>query len=574
MTTSSCPAATAASPAPARCAPAPRRRRALALLGLATLLAACASTPSEPAPAAAAGPARPALVVFLVVDGLPMRQVSAVRHLLAPDGFARFLDRGAWYAEAHYGHAYTVTAAGHATLFTGASPQRHGVIGNDWRDRATGAPVYCTGDTAEHYLGSPTDKLDGTSPRNLQAETLGDVMRRADPRSKVIAVSGKDRGAILPAGRSGTAYMYMNDSGRFASSTYYMPAHPAWVEAYNATRPADRWFKAEWRPLLPREAYGDVVTDDPPWFGTRSGRLPATLGRGDAPDQIFYTLLLRSPYVDAMALDFARAAIDGEQLGRDAAPDLLAISLSGHDYVNHAFSAESLASYDHLLQLDRLLQDFFHDLDTRVGRDRYVAVLSADHGFMPAPEWARGRGLEAGRASSAQLLGRVNTALQARFGVPKLVREVSASALQLNPALLQQHGLDADTVADAARDALRGEPAVAAAYTRREMLAGAPAGAPFFAQMRRSWNAERSGDVPFALKPYWILSSSADGTTHGSPHREDTHVPILTWGPRWAGAGRVDSRVETVDIAPTLAGWLGLPPPAAAEGRPLPRPAR
>jgi hypothetical protein len=146
--------------------------------------------------------------------------VTALRDQFAADGFARFLDRGAAFGQAHYGHAYTVTAAGHAAILTGASPHRTGIIGNEWRDVATGQPVYCTGDASATYIGHRTGPMDGTSPRNLQVESLGDVLRQRDARSRVIAVSGKDRGAILPAGRRGTAYMYMAATGRFASTTW------------------------------------------------------------------------------------------------------------------------------------------------------------------------------------------------------------------------------------------------------------------------------------------------------------------------------------------------------------------
>ncbi|QJW84273.1 hypothetical protein HK414_11895 [Ramlibacter terrae] len=188
------------------------------------------------------------------------------------------------------------------------------------------------------------------------------MLRRVDPKSKVIGISGKDRGAILPAGRAGTAYMYMDETGEFASSSHYMQRHPAWAEAFNRARPADRYFKAEWKPLLPEPAYAASVPDNQPWYGAGGGKLPMTMGAADAsPGQPFYAALLRSPFVDALTLDFARAAIAGEELGRDDAPDILSVSLSGHDYVNHRWSAESRLSHDHLLQLDRLLEAFFKD---------------------------------------------------------------------------------------------------------------------------------------------------------------------------------------------------------------------
>lgn len=515
----------------------------------------------------------PRLVVLFVVDGLPQRQVTAYRDQLAADGLARFLERGAWFSEAHHGHAYTVTGAGHAVLLTGASPRRSGIIGNEWRDLRTGAPVYCAGDPEASYIGHRTGLLDGTSPKHLRAQSLGDVLRQRDPRAKVIAVSGKDRGAILPAGKRGVAYMYMASSGQFASTTYYMRQHPAWVETFNAARPADRFFKTEWKPLLPEAAYARSLPDNQPWFGPRGGKLPMSMGApsDEAPGPAYYEALLRSPFGDQLTLEFARAAIAGEQLGRDDAPDILVISLSGHDYVNHRFSAESRLSHDHLLQLDRMLEAFFQHLDSSVGRDRYVAVLTADHGFMPAPEHRQAQGLPAGKLSGSAMLARINGELERRFGVARLVPFVSAQGLVLDRQLLAQHQLDAQVVAEAAREQLLAQPGIAAAYTRRELESGSRAGAPYFEQIHRTWHPELSGDVQYVLQPYWMMASSS-AATHGSPHPYDTHVPILLWGPRWVRAGRVEARVEVVDIAPTLARMLGLPAPSSNEGRVLPMP--
>lgn len=526
-------------------------------------LLAAAGMAADPAP-------RPRLVVLLIVDGLPQRQVTAYRDQLAPDGFARFLERGAWFEQAHYGHAFTVTGAGHATVLTGAYPHRTGIIGNEWFDVGTGRATYCAGDPDAKYIGHPTQALDGTSPRNLLAESLGDVLRRAEPRARVLAVSAKDRGAILPAGRSGTAYMYMDETGEFASTTYYMGEHPAWVDTFNAAKPADRWFREEWKPLLPEAAYARSLPDDQPWFGRGGARLPLRLSApgDDAPGQRYYAALPGTPFGDALTLDFARAALAGEQLGTDEVPDILVVSLSGHDAVNHRWSAESRLSHDHLLHLDRLLQSFFADLDRRVGRDRYLAVLTSDHGFMPAPEFTQSRGQPAGRIAGRELVAAVNAALEPRFGAPRLVVGLSASGLVLDRAQVAARGLDAAAVADAAREALLAQPGIAAAFTRRELESGSRAGAPLFDAMRKTWHRERSGDVQYAPKPHWMFGSAV--ATHGSPHEYDTHVPILLWGPRWVRPGARPGRVEVVDIAPTLAGVLRLPVPAASEGRPLP----
>ena len=543
------------------------KRPIAALIAAAILAAACAA--DSPAPDAAAP--KPKLVVFLVVDGLPQRQVVDYRDQLEPDGLRRFLDRGAWFAEAHYGQAVTQTAPGHATMLTGAYPHRTGIIANEWRNPVTGETEYCTGDTSSTYIGHATRKLDGTSPKNLKVETVGDVLKRADARSKVIAISGKDRGAILPAGKTGVPYMYQSSTGQFASATYYMKAHPKWVDDFNAAKPADAYFGREWKPLLPDAAYARSLPDNQTWY-MKGGALPMRMGAGqEKPTPAFYSSLLRSPYADELALAFARAAIAGEALGQDDAPDILAISLSDHDYINHAWSAESRLSHDHLLRLDRMFQDLFRDLDATVGKDNYIAVLTADHGFMPAPEHSTSLGRDAGRLDGKAMLARLNAALVKRFGEGHWALGISAQGVVLNQPLLSSMRLDRSTVEQTARNALLLEPGIAAVSTRTELERGLKATEPYAVQLTRTWDRERSANLQMTLKPYWMMASSSGyASTHGSPHAYDSHVPLLFYGPRWVKPGRIDARVEIADVAPTLAVILGVPAPSASEGKPLP----
>jgi hypothetical protein len=354
-----------------------------------------------------------------------------------------------------------------------------------------------------------------------------------------------------------------------------MPKHPAWVDAFNAAKPADRYFKVDWTPTLAEAAYAGSLPDSQPWFGPRPGKLPMTMGAdAEKPGPAFYNILLRSPFVDELSLAFARAAIAGEQLGQDDIPDILSVSLSGHDYVNHAWSAESRLSHDHLLKLDRMLQEFFRHLDATVGKDNYLAVLTADHGFMPAPEVSRARGLDAGRISVGETLARLNVELEKRFATAKLAPYASASAIVLDKKLIAEKGLAFDTVAGAARDLILAEPGFAAAYTRTEIISRSRAGAPFFDAVTKAWNADLSGDIQVVLKPNWMFASSSASTTHGSPYPYDTNVPILFYGPTWTRAGRLDQHVNVVDIAPTLSALLGIAAPAASEGKLLPLGAR
>jgi len=549
------------------------RRRVATALGLTLLVSACALPPGKPADLAT-GKTPPKLLVFIVIDGLPMRQVLGYRDQFSPDGFKRFLDRGAWFPNAYYGLAHTVTAAGHAVMLTGAYPQRTGIIGNEWRDPQTGAEVYNTMDSTYGYIGHRTSPLSGTSPRLLLAETVGDVLRTGNPAAKVIALSGKDRGAILPGGQKGTAYMYMGETGEFASTTYYMQNHPAWVTAFNAAKPADAYFRKAWAPMLAEAAYARSVPDGQTWQSNsgNGNRLPAILGdKMDGPGPRFYVNLLTTPFGDELTLAFARAAIEGEQLGTRGHTDILSVSLSSHDYVNHAFGPESRLSHDHTLRLDLSLQAFFKYLDSTIGAANYVAMLTADHGFADTPEWAKSQGRDVGRVRASEVIALANAGLSKKYGEAKWLTAISAMGLLFDEPLIAARSLQSADVYAEAKRVLLTHPDVAAVFTP-DQLRGNDVSTPFLDQVRKSWHPERAAPVQVVMKAGRLFSNRPVGTSHGTPHAYDTHVPILAWGPQWVGQGEVDTRVEVADIAPTLSNILGLRTPAQSQGKPLPLP--
>jgi hypothetical protein len=367
--------------------------------------------------------------------------------------------------------------------------------------------------------------------------------------------------------------MYMSGSGQFASSTYYMQTHPQWVEAFNAAKPADAYFKKTWAALLPDAAYQRSAPDSQPWQRAdgNANRLPAVIGEGsDAPGPRFYSNLIGTPFSDVLSLDFARAALDGEALGRGPHTDILSISLSGHDYVNHAFGPESRLSHDHFLHLDRALQSFFADLDSRIGKDHYVAVLTADHGFVDTPEWAQSQGRAAGRLNPGSTLAHLNAGLSAQLGDAKWATGFSAAGILLDTRVMAAKGVDSATVQAQAKTLLLQVGGIADVFTRDQLADTTPTQTPYLAASRKAWFAERSPQLHVVLSPGWMLSGLRIGSTHGSPHAYDTHVPILFYGPHWVDPVQVQDRVEVADIAATLSGLLGIAPPAQSEGRPLP----
>lgn len=519
---------------------------------------------------AAAGPA---LVVVIVIDGLPQEQLVKYRDLYASGGLKRLLEDGAWFGNAHHGHAVTLTAPGHATVLTGTYPYRHGIIANEWIDRNSLGPVYCTGDPAHTYIGHDTKKLDGTSPANLRVTTVGDELRYSNNgQSKVVAISGKDRGAILLAGKRGTAWMYMDKSGRFASSTFYMKAHPEWHTRYYAGKPQDKWMGQPWTLLAAETAYARSATEGQPWHRGYAGmgnRFPFALPKADKPDA-YYAALIRSPYGDEATLDFARAAIEGEDLGRNPAgvTDLLGVSLSTHDYVNHGFGPESRVSQDHLLRVDRALAGFFEYLDKRIGLDKVLIALTADHGFMNAPEYSAGIGLGGARLNSSRLMTELNEALAARFGVKgNLAPRFTSPTIVLDQQLIAKNSLNRTEVEAAAQRFLLGFPGVAGIYTRTQLESGALPDLPLATQVLRAWNRELSGDLYVIANPFTLFGGNV--ATHGSPYTYDTNVPLMLYGESWIKPGKYPRAAAVADLAPTLSYLLEIRPPAASEGRVL-----
>lgn len=533
------------------------------------LLMAAFSVHAAPAPQAA----QPKLVVVLVVDGLPQEQVTRYRDQFGQGGFRRLLEQGAWFSDAHQAHGITVTAIGHSAVLSGAYPYQHGVIGNNWIDPVSKQSVYCTEDSAHTYIGEETKADDGTSPAKLRVTTLGDELRYGTGnQAKVITVSGKDRGAILLAGKTGTAYMYMEKTGNFASSTYYMQQHPQWVQRYQAAKPQDRYYGKSWTPLLADSAYARDARDDlvPAKPGSRNTFPFAYYSDSGSLDGDYYSRLKSGPFLDELTLEFARAAVDGEQLGRNPAgvPDILGVSLSAHDYVNHAYGPESKMSHDHLQRLDRMLAGFFLDLDKKVGMDNVLVVLTADHGFANVPEFNETRGIPARRIDGAQLVKDLNDYLATTMGVDKLVTTFSLPNIYLDYALAEKNGTSRVELEDAAARFLLQRDGLAQVYTRTQMETGAVA-TRMDTLMRRAWNRQLSGDLMVVTKPAWYFGKGVGGTSHGTPYTYDTNVPLMVYGPRWIKPGAYGQYAEVVDIAPTLAHLLRVRQPSASEGRVL-----
>ncbi len=532
------------------------RRRAWLALGCALLLAVAV-------PATAAE--RPRLVLLIVVDQLRGDMPWRPGLRLSEGGFAYFQRHGLVYRNAHYRHATTLTATGHATLATGADPARHGIVGNVWYDTDAGRPVYCVEDAGAPLLGAGGGA--GASPRNLLVSTIGDELVRAGRGSRVFSVSVKDRGAILTGGHLGKAFWYSRERGGFVTSAYYYRHPPAWLERWSGPAAAERYRGATWSLLLDADRYPGADDDDSPHerpaqaFG---GTFPHVLP--DRSGAALFASLPYTPLADELTLEFVRDLVVRERVGQSAHTDLLAVSFSATDYIGHTWGPDSLEAADNLLRLDRTLAALLAFIDATVGLDQTLVVLSSDHGMAPIPERLQAQGLPAGRHDPGHFIDGINRALQRRWpNAQGLVAAYHHPGIYLDRRALQRADLLPGLVEDAVAGLIMSMPGTALALTRTRLLAGEVSAAGVSGRLQRSFHPRRSGDVLVAAAPGWHLNEHARlAAVHGSPNAYDTHVPVLFAG-RHIGRGSVYRPVAPEDVAPTLALYLDLPLPSAAE---------
>jgi len=551
----------------------PASRIALLLL---VLMVGCQAGPAPSGRASASKP--PKLVVPILIDGLGMHQVAKHASQYGEGGFKRLLEEGAWYADARYGHSTTITAVGHGTWLTGAYPYRHGMISNDWYDRKTKKVVYCTEDLARHHLGEKTLERGGRSPKNLLVTTVGDELCLAtDQKSRVFAVSMKDRGAILPAGRMGTPYFYSTETGRFITSDFYLEEFPDWWSDFQRPRPQDRWFGRAWTPLLDDDAYAGAWDEqkdrpDPVGLGKKfPHKLSGAKGKLDAS---YYAAVEGSPFGHEYLAEFARALITNEKLGKnpDGAPDLLAVSFSSHDLINHTYGPESTESLDDLLRLDRVLADFFKFLDGWVGLDNVLISLTADHGFSYSPDyWKEVLKTDAFKIDAEEMLKSLNEHLGAAFGVGAYATFWKLPTVWLDYDLIDQRRLSRVEVERVAAEYLSALPGIQSVFTRTQLSQGLVPRTWVGQAVSRAWNERISGDLLLIPKDGCFFKEPKFNAAamHGTPGVYDARVPLMFLGRRWVKGGQYLEKAEPADIAPTLSQILGVPPPSGSEGRAL-----
>jgi len=521
-------------------------------------------------------------VLQITVDGLRADLLDRYANSFGEHGFRYLMQAGTVYTNAQYQHANTETIVGHTTLATGTIPAQHGLIGNVWFDREASELAYNIEDADSPILPTreqsssgeqvdPAQKLartKGRSPRVLLVPTFSDGLAAYYAgRSKVFAVSGKDRSAVAMSGKTGKAFWYSTDNGDFVTSKYYYEDYPAWVSSWNGQRKAEKYAGSEWMLLSDKSSYLLAEQDDRPYEADLKGYGRTFPHRfGEAGSKLLFTQLAVSPVGDELLLDFSKALVSNEQLGQDAIPDYLSISFSAVDAVNHFFGPSSLENEVVIRRLDGTLADLFKFIDETVGLEHSLIILSADHGMADMPEYMTELGYAAGRLVPEEIVASANQAGQ-KLGIDEIVRFFYRPYIYLNDEKIAAAKLDPMKVERAIADALTDFDGINLAVSTKSLVV--ENSNPLIEQVRNNQHLTRSGDIYIIQEPYWFLFDEGPiASMHGSPWRYDTHVPIMFAG-QGIDAQKISRLVHPVDVAPTIAAFLGMTAPAAAAGSPL-----
>jgi len=492
---------------------------------------------------------RPKLVVVIVIDQFRGDYLERYRDQFGDGGFRTFLDRGAYFTDCNYDSANTRTAPGHATLFTGSYTSGHGILSNEWWDPQKKKRVTSVEDETTKLVGV-ANTGPGVSPHNLLNDTLGDELKLATGgKSRVFAISLKDRAAVLPAGFSGdAAYWIEPQSGAWITSTYYRQELPEWVRNFNSSHRTDKYWNREWK--------------------DNEGNLLGSTARNnkDGTPTGFYGVVGATPFANDYELEFAKELVVYEKLGAGPATDLLAISLSANDILGHKVGPDSPQMRSMALELDRQLAEFINFLGHQIGLANVWMALSSDHGVAPLPEFAKTLRLPAANVNPDELRDQLNIALSKKYAKKAdYLRELDYPLALLNQdAFIAVGRKEADAEADAG-EAIK-EAGLAGYVTKFQLAHGDIPAAEIGRRYAHSYSPEGGWYVIGVPNIFHV--GITKGTDHETPFSYDTHVPLAFYGLAFQ-PGVYRTHAEPVDLAVTLASLLGINPPAKATGRVL-----
>ncbi len=516
------------------------------------------------------GEIAPKLVVGIVIDQMRYDYLYRYWDQYSDGGFKRLIKGGFSCENHHFSYAPTYTGPGHASIYAGTTPAVHGIIANDWWSKETKEWMYCVADTTVTPVGT-TAEMEKRSPRNIFVTNMSDEIKLANNyRGKIISVSIKDRGAILPGGKlADAAYWFTGiEGGKFVSSSYYMDVLPKWAQKFNDSKTIKNYLKEGWKPLLDMDEYTQSNPDDSPYekvfMETTKAVFPYDLWAHSQGGKNA-NVLKETPFGNNLITDFGLLALEEEKLGEDDIVDVLTLSYSSPDYIGHNNGTRSVEIQDTYLRLDLSLEYLFKQLDEKVGEGEYLLFLTADHGAAIVPQELIDHKVNVEYFDRNSFVSFVKKATSKRYGSKKIIENMSNSQIFLSDKTMSDLGLVKKEVEDFLADKIMEFPGIFITTTATLMREGNFSGHRLLLQ--KGYNQKRSGNILYAINPGWI-SYPETGTTHGSPFNYDTHVPFILYG--WGiEAGSTTRRTLVEDIAPTITSLLHVQAPMASTGNPV-----
>src|SRR5580700_4909009 len=504
---------------------------------------------SAPTASASAYNAHPKLVVVIIIDQFRGDYFERYRDQFGEGGFRLLLDHGANFTDCNYDYANTRTAPGHATLFTGAYSNGHGIAANEWWDPQKKRMVTSVEDDTTKLVGGTDDKA-GASPHNLLADALGDELKLSTQgRSRVFSLSLKDRAAVLPGGfAADAAYWIEPKSGAWVTSTYYRGDLPKWAQDFNSGNRTAKYWDRYWK-----NTNGDVLRST----AHRKGK--------DGSEAGFYEVIGSTPFANEYELEFAKQLVVYENLGAGQATDLLAISLSANDILGHQVGPDSPEMAAMALALDRELADFFNFLGHQIGLADLWIALSADHGVSTLPDAAKKLRIPGANLDARKLEAQINSALSTKFSHAASYIKLDYPDAWLDPDAFENAHVKEHDAETAVGEAMK-QAGLRDYFTKSQLAAGEAPDTALGRKFLRSYSPEGGWYVLGVPEIYTVGASK--GTDHASPYTYDTHVPLAFYGlPFHAGTYR--THAEPVDLVVTFASLLGINAPTHAVGRVL-----
>jgi predicted AlkP superfamily pyrophosphatase or phosphodiesterase len=510
---------------------------------------------------------RPKLVVGIVVDQMKMEYLYRFSNDLSDNGFKRLMNKGYVFQNVQYNYMPTYTGPGHASIYTGTTPATHGIVGNEWFSRKSGKDMYCTDDAAVKTVGDGAKAEGEMSPRNLLSTTITDELRLATNfKGKVIGMSLKDRGAILPAGHFANWAFWYSKTGAFISSTFYGATLPDWVTDFNNEKHYMPYINKGWELLKPAETYDESLADENPYEGKLNGAKPVfPYNLKEMYEKNDAGIIRATPFGNDLLEEFAKKAIEKEELGKDDSTDFLTVSFSSTDYVGHNLGPRSMELQDTYLRLDLTIADFLNYLDKTVGKGKYLVFLTADHAGAENAKFLSDNKYNVTNVEPKEIRTALKKFSTDTFGDDVLLN-YSNFNLFFNREIIKTKGLDLQKVKQAFKDFLMTQDQIKRVYTEEEILAAT--GNDFYLNfIAKGYDPTQDGDLVVLDKPGYI-EYGATGTSHGTPYSYDTHVPLIFYG--WnIKKGETHDRKEITQIAPTLAQKLKIAFPNGTEAKVL-----